>query len=198
MAENRTRNESYTKSLIRKESKWWKQLFDRQAPYRWNIRRLKLGFILDLGCGLGRNLGHLKGNGVGVDHNPHSVAVCRSRGFTAFEPTEFRATDFAREGAFDSLLIAHVIEHNEMHDAENLLREYLPYVKQNGTVVMICPQERSFKTDHTHINFSDFEKLGKLGNALGLKEERHYSFPFPRSVGRIFSHNEFVVVFKKV
>jgi DNA primase len=30
---------------------WWKQLLDVQRPYRWHIRRLELGFVLDVGCG---------------------------------------------------------------------------------------------------------------------------------------------------
>jgi hypothetical protein len=38
----------------------------------------------DVGCGLGRNLGHLDGNGVGVDHNAESVAIAQSRGLRAF------------------------------------------------------------------------------------------------------------------
>ena len=31
----------------------------------------------------------------------------------------------------------------------------------------------------------------------GLRPERSYSFPFPPFVGRIFAHNEFVVVARK-
>ncbi len=61
--------------------------FDVQAPYRRNIRRLEPGFVLDVGCGLGRNLRHLEGNGVGVDHNPDAVEACRARVWRCSRPT---------------------------------------------------------------------------------------------------------------
>ena len=75
-----TRDDSYTSRLLAGERAWWRRLFDVQAPYRWNLRRLELGFTLDVGCGIGRNLLHFEGRGVGIDHNPASVDVARSRG----------------------------------------------------------------------------------------------------------------------
>ena len=50
---------------------WWKRALDVQAPYRWNLRRLKPGFMLDVGCGLGRNLELVLGVCVVVD--PYKV-----------------------------------------------------------------------------------------------------------------------------
>jgi SAM-dependent methyltransferase len=108
-----TREAEYTQRLSSLQSVWWKQIIDVQLPYRWNVRRLKLGFTLDIGCGLGRNLLHLRGNGVGIDHNPASVEVARSRGLKAFLPDEFSRTDFNYENTFDSILVAHVIDAGE-------------------------------------------------------------------------------------
>ncbi|HZZ81595.1 MAG TPA: class I SAM-dependent methyltransferase [Gemmataceae bacterium] len=85
-------DEAYTQRLVRLESVWWKKLFSVQAPYRWNIRRLQPGFVLEVGCGIGRNLRHLDGNGVGIDHNPTSIATCRERGLTAFTTESFLAS----------------------------------------------------------------------------------------------------------
>lgn len=78
----------YTPRLARNEGAWWKRL-NIQAPCRWNLRRLRPGFTVDLGCGLGRNLVHIGGNGVGIDRNPFSVEVARSRDSAAFLPGEF-------------------------------------------------------------------------------------------------------------
>ena len=81
---NQTAEKAYTDRLLRIETVWWRRVLDPQIPYRWNLRRLNPGFVLDIGCGLGRNLNSLSGAGVGVDHNKNSVDVCRSRGFLAF------------------------------------------------------------------------------------------------------------------
>src|SRR5207248_9341830 len=107
-----TDGSDYTQRLIRLEEPLWKRLLDVQAPYRWNVRRL-FGDreVLDVGCGLGRNLAHLAPRGIGVDHNAHSVTVCRRRGLTAFTTDEFPATEYARPGRFEGLLAAHLIEH---------------------------------------------------------------------------------------
>ena len=58
-----------------KQQVWWKKALNVQAPYRWNLRRQRLGRTLDVGCGIGRNLETLDPGSVGVDHNEHSVAV---------------------------------------------------------------------------------------------------------------------------
>jgi SAM-dependent methyltransferase len=85
-----TAGRDYADRLVRLRSAWWKHVIDVQAPYRWNIRRLRLGRTLDVGCGIGRNLHHLGPDAVGVDHNADSVAVARSLGLTAYTGEEFR------------------------------------------------------------------------------------------------------------
>ena len=50
------------------------------GAYRWNLRRLDLGFTLEIGCGIGRNLEHLDGNGIGIDHNEEAVRIAHTGG----------------------------------------------------------------------------------------------------------------------
>src|SRR5437667_305893 len=83
--------------------------------------------------GIGRNLVNLDGYAVGVDHNPESVAIAVDRELTAFTSDEFKRSQFAAPDTFDSLLMAHVIEHLRRPDALELLRTYLPYVRGGGT-----------------------------------------------------------------
>jgi SAM-dependent methyltransferase len=216
----------YTQRLGRLGGAWWKHAIGAQAPYRWHIRRLDLGRTLDVGCGLGRNLLHLDGNGVGVDTNPTSVRLCRDRGLSAYTVEEFfgrtaghggtgsggraegvraigsggRAEGIAgtgcmaAAGAFDSLLLAHVLEHMGADAWSGLLRAYLPFVRPGGRVVVITPQERGFAADPTHVRFVDFADVRSLADACGLVVHRQYSFPFPRPTGRLFPYNEFVTV----
>lgn len=190
-----TRSRAYTGHLEHRSA--WKRWLDVQAPYRWNLRRLDLGFTLDLGCGVGRNLEHLGAQGVGVDHNPHSVEVARRRGLVAFTDEEFPDTEHARPAAFDALLVAHVLEHMRLELALQFVGAYLPYLKPRGRVVLITPQEAGFALDPSHVAFTGFAELERVLAAHGLVRERSYSFPFPRFVGRFFAHNEFVVVGRK-
>lgn len=192
-----TQSSSYTHYLEASEQRWWKRLLNVQAPYAWNIRRLQLGRMLDVGCGIGRNLVHNGGNGVGIDHNADSVATARRRGLTAFQTSEFAGSGLAVEGSFDSLLFAHVLEHMTRAEAVALVRDYARYVKPGGLVLLITPQEKGYTPDPTHVEFVDFDGLRAIAQAAGLTVERAYSFPFPRLLGPIFRHNEFVALCRK-
>lgn len=190
----RTDAPDYAERLQRLEQAHGKRWLDVQAPYRWNVRRLDLGSVLDVGCGIGRNLMHLGGSGVGVDHNAASVAVARGRGLEAYTSEEFLGGPRARKGSFDSLLAAHVVEHMSEPDAVRVLQTYLPFVRAGGKVVLITPQERGYATDSTHVRFCGFTEVAGLCNTLGLTVERQFSFPFPRLLGRVFPYNEFVTL----
>jgi SAM-dependent methyltransferase len=177
----------------------WRRLVDVQAPYRWNIRRLELGFVLDVGCGVGRNLLHLGGAsaGVGIDHSAPSVEKARARGLQVFTPDAFVASPFAKPGRFDSLLLAHVVEHMRFAEAGELLKQHLVYVKPGGKVVLIVPQEAGFRSDATHVEYFRKESLTRLAEACGLTPERSYSFPFPELAGKVFPHNETILVSRR-
>ncbi len=192
-----TEGTDYTDRLRRIGGARWKQVLDVQAPYRWNVRRLNLGRTLDVGCGIGRNLGHLGGHGVGVDHNASSVELCRAQGLTAVTVDEFFASEYAKPDAFDSMLVAHVVEHMSDELSREVINSYLPYVRSGGAVVFIPPQERGYSSDATHVRFMDFTQVGKLAVDLGLRVRKSYSFPLPRIFGKLFTYNEFVVVAEK-
>src|SRR5204863_244052 len=80
------------------ENVWWKRLLDVQRPYRAHLRRLRLGLVLEVGCGIGRNLDHLRGTSIGVDRNRRAVEIARGRGLKAFTPEELRASPWATPG----------------------------------------------------------------------------------------------------
>jgi SAM-dependent methyltransferase len=189
-----TLDKAYTERLVRKQMVWWKRLIDVQAPYRWNLRRLKPAFTLEIGCGIGRNLLHLKGHGVGVDHSIHSVKIARSRGCVAFTPDEFENSIYSLSETFDSLLLAHVAEHMTSAEVTSLLRSYIPRLKPDGKIIIITPQERGFQSEVTHVEFTDWEKIRNILSPLGFISVEEYSFPLPRFCGNLFIYNEFVSV----
>jgi SAM-dependent methyltransferase len=193
-----TRGEEYAARLIRLQTATWKKWLDVQAPLRWNLRRLEPGFTLDIGCGIGRNLQHLRGHGVGVDTNEYCVRAARNLGFTAFTPDEFRTSaEFNRPGRFDAILLAHVAEHMTEDEALSVLQQYETLLRPGGKLILITPQEAGFRSDATHVAFMDFARLTRISERLGFAVERTFSFPFPRWVGKVFTYNEFVVVSRK-
>lgn len=192
-----TADSLYATRLVSQASKWWKRTLDVQAPYRWNLRRLKPGFTFDIGCGIGRNLVHLNLNGVGIDHNLRSIEIARSRGVRAFTPEEFENTSFNKRESFDSILLAHVAEHMPEGEVVELLERYIHLLRAGGKLIIITPQEYGYRSDPTHVQFMDFEALARITAQFSVVLLEQYSFPFPRIFGRLFKYNEFVFVCKK-
>jgi 2-polyprenyl-3-methyl-5-hydroxy-6-metoxy-1,4-benzoquinol methylase len=189
---------AYAERLRRIQLPWWKRMLDVQRPYRVHLRKLDLGFVLDVGCGIGRNLENLgAGKGVGVDPNRDAIATCRERGFIAMTPEELAASEYGAPGRFDAMLMSHVLEHLQEADAIALIQYYLPYVRSGGHAVFMTPQEVGYRSDPTHVAFLDVPKLEALVHKAGVSPQRGYSFPFPRWMGRVFKYNEFVVVAQK-
>ena len=192
-----TTNTEYTEYLKSPDLIWWKRLLDVQRPYRWNLRRLEPGFFLDIGCGVGRNLINLKGNGIGIDHNSASIEIARKQGLNCFTSDDFNKSEFFIEKSFDSILLSHVAEHMAESDVVKLLKTYLPLLKSKGKVIIITPQEKGYKSDSTHNQFMNFETLQRIIDKLNLNYIKKYSFPFPRIIGRYFKYNEFVFIAEK-
>src|SRR3954451_14296384 len=163
-----TAGPEYAERLRRRSGARWKQVIDVQRPYRWNLRRLELGRTLDVGCGIGRNLHNLGLGSVGVDHNEDSIRTAREAGLTAYTTDEFWESPFGAPGTFDSMLVAHVLEHVSYEVAEAILREYLPCMRPGGKVVLITPQEAGYKSDATHVRFVDLDGMRRHAEALGL------------------------------
>ena len=192
-----TNEKNYTDGLLYRQSAWWKKFFNVQYPYKYNIQSLKPGFVLDIGCGIGRNLLHLNGNGIGIDHNPTSIEVSKSRGLKAYTVDDFLKSTYNKPETFDSILLAHVAEHMTGDDFITLLKQYIHLLKNDGRIIVITPQEKGFKSDDTHVQFMDFVTVKDLLKEIDFNTNRQYSFPFPRVVGYFFKFNEFVSVAKR-
>ena len=93
---------------------------------------------------------------------------------------------------FDSILLAHVLEHMTRDEGLWLLRHYLPHARSK--VAVICPQEKGYTTDATHVTFLDGADIAGMLEEVGLRVRRVSSFPFPRAAGKVFAYNETVVV----
>jgi 2-polyprenyl-3-methyl-5-hydroxy-6-metoxy-1,4-benzoquinol methylase len=193
-----TRSSSYTERLIGLEGSLLKKLATPINPYRRNIRKLSKGRVLDVGCGIGRNLRYLnRPDALGIDHNSESVAVVNKLGYQALSVTDFENWSQRKEELFDSILISHVLEHLSLTEASELIEQYLPSLKVGGVVVAICPQEKGYESDASHKTFFSIEDLEKLLLQSQLTKVKSFSFPFPKMFGKLFIYNENIVVFRK-
>jgi 2-polyprenyl-3-methyl-5-hydroxy-6-metoxy-1,4-benzoquinol methylase len=189
-----TSGDDYAERLVTLSSARWKQLLDVQRPYRWNIARLNLGRALEVGCGVGRVLAALGDTSVGIDHNARSIDITRERGLTAWTTDEWATCPDAVESSFDSLVLAHVLEHVDAPTGTQLINDYLPYLRPSAQLLLICPQERGYTSDATHVRFLDRADLEATVRTAGFTPTRSWSFPLPRSAGRAFTYNETVVL----
>jgi SAM-dependent methyltransferase len=192
-----TRDAAYAELRAGAEGAWWKRLLDVQRPYRAHLRGLDLGLVLEIGCGIGRNLGHLRGSSVGVDHSRHAVEIARQRGLVAYTPEDLRRSAWGTAGKFDSLLFSHVLEHMSAAEASELVRAYVDLLRSGGRAVAVTPQEAGFRSDPTHVEYMDFANVEAVMRDAGLRIERQYSFPLPRLAGTLFKYNEFVTIARK-
>ena len=132
-----------------------------------------------------------------MDHNEHSVAVAREAGVVALTVAEWEESPLRVPDSFDGILLAHVVEHMSRAEAVALLRDYLPYLRPGGKVFFVCPQERGYASDSTHVWFATGEGLADLAREVGLQPGRWFSFPFPRWAGKAFIYNEFCLLATK-
>ena len=186
-----TAGDDYAQRLVRLQRRGWKERLRFLDPYGWQVRSMCRGRVLDVGCGIGRNLAALGPRGVGVDHNDSAVEVCRDRGLEAYTSADFAAK--LSLPSFDSMLVAHVLEHVDEQTQHDIMNQYVPHLKAGARIVLICPQERGFASDETHIRWVDERTMRSLLESFGCSEIKDLSFPFPRWVGKWFIYNQFVV-----
>lgn len=161
---------------------------------------LTTGRTLDLGCGVGELLNLLPAGSEGLEYNLATVLHCQRMGlpvqwYDGFAD-DWRLTPMRERGAFESLVLSHVLEHFDQ--PLDVLAPLLTSAAKLGIhrVVVIVPGKAGFSSDPTHRTFIDESWIFQALNALSgwrLTQARH--FPLNASVaGHLFTHNEMQAV----
>lgn len=101
------------------------------------------GRVLDVGCGSGNLLLHIKemGNAAfGVELNPRSAKICDELGLNVFCGTIEEAN--FDDGFFDAIILSQVVEH--FPSPKNSLKEFKRMLKPGGKLYIFCPNEGSY------------------------------------------------------
>ena len=187
-------DDAYAQRLTSLQQAKWKQVLDVQRPYRANLQKVCEGEVLEIGCGIGRNLRNLQGRILGVDPDTASIALAKAAGLNAMTIDEFEEMQRTNPRTFGTLLFSHVLEHVTDEENDALFAQYLPYLAPRGRVVIECPQEVGYRSDATHVAWMDFPAIARRLQRNGITVEREYSYPFPRVVGKVFIYNQFVTL----
>lgn len=105
--------------------------------------------VLDIGCGLGQTLAHLKTKGfnnlVGIDINEESIAICKSKGLNVERVNDIREFLPGDGAKFDRIIMSHVLEHID----KDAIIDTLMYIKSNllkdgGVFLLMVPNAQSY------------------------------------------------------
>jgi SAM-dependent methyltransferase len=188
---DQTQSHFYFERLKKLQFRFFKTHLILFNPYRIAYKVILKGNVLEVGSGIGRVLNYIRPRGIGVDHNVESVNFSKSRDLEAYSYAEFCDTFSFK--TFDTLLYSHIFEHVNDSDQLALLKQYVSYLKPKGKIVVICPQEKGFKSDSTHIRFvSRIDIVNFLLNN-GFSNVKSISYPLPSIFGSTFVYNENIV-----
>lgn len=171
--------------------------------YLRNILSNVRGSTIDFGCGTGQLLELLPPGSAGLEINPHLIKELRNSGLTV-QQTQGEIQDFELtcfdSGCFNTLVIAHVLEH--LQNPVAALRLLMSASQRLGLkrVILVVPGMKGFASDHTHKTFIDRTYLETYlpQQIEGFVRSRICYFPGRWEwVGRYFVYHEMMVIFDR-
>jgi O-antigen chain-terminating methyltransferase len=109
--------------------------------------------VLDIGCGRGEFLELLREGGIparGVDLDPESVALCRTKGLDVQVADVFQSLAGEPDGAFDGIFAAQVVEHMAPAQVAALLKLCASKLRQGGVLALETPNPECLAIFATH------------------------------------------------
>ncbi|MGO9898032.1 MAG: class I SAM-dependent methyltransferase [Bryobacteraceae bacterium] len=109
--------------------------------------------VLDIGCGRGEFLEHLRDAGVparGIDLSRESVALCRAKGLEAETADLFAYLGSLSEATLDGIFCSQVVEHLEPARLPEMIRLAASRLEPNGLIAIETPNPECLAIFATH------------------------------------------------
>ncbi len=136
------------------ESKYYQRMFGFEETHWWFVGKRSIIFsildkfyrgrkdlkILDVGCGTGITLTHLKkyGDATGVDDSAIALSLCKKRGHRQLFEAPVTQLPFG-EGTFDIVTCFDTLSHQRVKDDLQALRELYRVLKRGGWIITSDP-----------------------------------------------------------
>lgn len=171
--------------------------------YLENMLREVRGRTVDFGFGAGQLLERLPAGSLGLEVNPSLVEDAQRAGLNAklyAAETDPPLIGAVMPGAYQSLIMAHVLEHIE--NADDFLRRLLRSCAQLGIerVIIVVPGAKGFAFDSTHRTFVNAAYIAEHGlrSAEGYQLTTIRYFPGNHEwIGRFYVFHETMFVYDR-
>lgn len=136
------------------EIEYYQKMYDLEETHWWFVGKRKIIFsildkfykkrkdlkILDVGCGTGIMLTHLKkyGDVTGVDDSAIALSLCRKRGHRQLFEAPITQLPL-EEGTFDIVTCFDTLSHQRVKDDLQALRELYRVLKKEGQIITSDP-----------------------------------------------------------
>ena len=150
---------------LMKLRRWFLPLWSKLSPFHRERERVLLmyldkvkpGKLLDVGCGDGSRLMRMKALGwdvQGQDLDPNAIVHAQEKLGSGVHLGKLQEIGFLDE-QFDCIILNHVIEH--VYDPISLLTECRRILRENGILVAVTPNAKSFGHRYFHSSWRGLE-----------------------------------------
>ena len=172
--------EAYKEMIALQKEHWW---FVARRDVIRSLMKMQMdesstSKVLEIGCGVGGNVGLLSqwGHYCGIDMHKPAIDYCAEE-FPQFEFQCTRVEDISQEFSsdkFDSVYILDVLEH--IHDQVAILKSVQNYLSHDGKILLTVPAFQFLWSPHDefvhHVRRYTKDGLRKVLESAGYKVER--------------------------
>ncbi len=139
------------------------------------------GHVLEIGCGDGSFLSHLKNNGwsvTGTDFDLKAALAAKEKFNISVHTGQIDEIGF-KDSTFDVVIMKHVVEH--LYNPASVLKEINRILKPEGKIIIVTPNCQSFGLKY-------FKKYWR-----GLEPPRHIILYSVMALKRLLANSDFII-----